>query len=325
MRHDPKLDGLRAIAAVVVVAFHSWVPGFGSGFLGVDVFFVLSGYLITKLLIEERLNMGKISYNNFFVRRFWRLYPAFLLLLFIYAVVGPVLYPEYELAKHYKDILISGFYLSDYAVAYNALPSVLNHTWSLAVEVHFYLLWPFILNLILRMPRKNLFFVLFIMWVLATLWRLYAFFLLKHGWTEIYHGFGTHCSGLIFGALIATLKPIKKPFFSNIGFLILLIAAVLFKWKEAETVFFAFTFSEVGSALLILSPPAWLGNKVLVFTGKISYGLYLWHYPIVRVMRNFEASWEGTFFVSLVFGAFLAITSYYMLEKPLLKYRENKQ
>ena len=171
MNYNPQLDGLRAIAAIIVVAFHAKAPQFGGGFLGVDIFFVLSGYLITKLLVEEKTLSGNINYRRFFTRRLWRLYPALLTLLAVYALLAPTLFPQFSATKHYQDIVLSGLYLADYARTFHAPLSVLNHTWSLAAEMHFYLVWPLILSLVLRLPKECIQFTLLIMWLAATLWR----------------------------------------------------------------------------------------------------------------------------------------------------------
>src|SRR5690606_20056331 len=111
LRYVPQLDGLRALAVLAVVAFHARVPVVSGGFLGVDLFFVLSGYLITRLLADEYARSGRIALGEFYLRRLRRLYPALMALLAVYVVAAPFLFPEHS--KHQRDAAIAALYLSD--------------------------------------------------------------------------------------------------------------------------------------------------------------------------------------------------------------------
>ena len=142
MAYQPALDGVRALAILAVLLFHAKVPGVPGGFVGVDVFFVLSGFLITTILAGEHRRCGRIDLPGFYRRRLRRLYPALIVFLCAYLLTAGLLFPRVAPEKHGRDALLALFYLADYGRALDMPLSVLNHTWSLAVEAQFYLLWP---------------------------------------------------------------------------------------------------------------------------------------------------------------------------------------
>lgn len=183
----PALDGIRAIAIGMVLAFHSTAPWAGGGYLGVDVFFVLSGFLITKLLSKELEQRSRIRLVHFYWRRALRLYPSFIVLLVTIVVLAPFVWPHLPAWRH---ALISGLYLTDYdqALAYD--PTPLTYTWSLAVEEHFYLLWPLGLPFVLRLrePIK----AMLLIYLLAFMWRVAN--LASLGWYPTYFRFDTRAS-----------------------------------------------------------------------------------------------------------------------------------
>ena len=152
--YNPALDGLRAVAIVLVVLSHAHAPLFDGAFYGVDLFFVLSGLLITTLLLQEQQRNGRVDYWRFWRRRFWRLMPALMLFLLAYCIFAPLLWPE--LQDVYTDALVSLLYLADYGIAFFDSPNTLLHMWSLSVEEHFYLLWPPLLMLLVRQMRLRL-------------------------------------------------------------------------------------------------------------------------------------------------------------------------
>ena len=152
-------DKVRAIAVMLVMIFHSSVPLFHGGFLGVDVFFVLSGYLITRILLAELDKTGNIQLLRFYIHRLARLSPPLLLLLLLYLVAAPHFWPDYS--WHVRDSLLTAMYLTDYAKALYNVPDMLRHTWSLSVEEHFYLLWPLGLMLLSPVSKRQLPVILF--------------------------------------------------------------------------------------------------------------------------------------------------------------------
>ena len=142
MTYIPALDGVRALAVIAVVAFHCGIPAARGGMVGVDLFFVLSGYLITTILRRELLKTGKISLAGFYWSRMLRLWPPLILFLVFYYWLGAFLFPGIEVLP---QIGIAALYLTDYSMAIWRSPAELGHTWSLSVEEHFYLVWPLFL------------------------------------------------------------------------------------------------------------------------------------------------------------------------------------
>ena len=302
MQYNPNLDGLRAVAILLVVAVHAKAPLFPGGFIGVDLFFVLSGYLITTTLNENK------ELRRFYLDRFWRLVPALSLMLSSYLIIFPFIFPDYN---HARDAAVAFFYLADYSSAYTSIPNYITHTWSLAVEEHFYMLWPIIM---LRFnPTARAIFILF---VIASIHR--ALWIDVH---EAYRKFDTRLSGLLLGCFIAKAKP-TDAFPAWPGILVLILAAAEFESGQKWVQRWGFTIVEFASAVAILGrPQKWLSNRFLVYIGKISYGLYLWHYPIVRITRDNGFPWEINLSFSLTLGLLCASASYHWIESPIKRWR----
>jgi peptidoglycan/LPS O-acetylase OafA/YrhL len=188
-----------------VLGYHCRVPGLNPGYFGVDVFFVLSGWLITRLLVEETEAQGRIDLPQFYLRRLLRLGPPLLLLLLVYLAVAPTIWPQLSEGEHLRDAALTGFYLSDYAFAFWEIPKLLRHSWSLSVEEHFYLIWPLVVLLLARCDARRRILILAGLFVLATAWRVFEYY--HTGWDATYYRFDTRISGLILGALLATCLP----------------------------------------------------------------------------------------------------------------------
>ncbi|WP_341706544.1 acyltransferase [Halopseudomonas sp.] len=295
MTYQPHLDGLRALAVLAVVAFHARAPGFLGGYVGVDLFFVLSGYLITNVLRENS------DLKQFYIRRARRLIPPLALMLIAYITIFPIIRPG---LPHFRDAAIAFTYLSDYAVAFWNEPDYLRHTWSLAVEEHFYLLWPLVF-LRFRPSIK----ALLIAYIVATAWRWGW-----PGWHEAYSRFDTRLSGLILGCLLAGIT-IQQRFPAWPGLLVIGAATATYGWGEPWVQGWGFFIVEIAAAVAILgTPPAWLSHPQLVYLGKLSYGVYLWHYPITKLLRDGGATWEVILPVSLSASVLLAAASFQWLE-----------
>lgn len=311
MKYVPALDGIRALAVLLVVAFHSQVPGFGAGFLGVDVFFVLSGYLITSLLLEEHGRTGRIELTRFYVRRLRRLYPALLAMLAVYLVIAPWAFPRASMMVHVRDAVLSAHYLADYARTFHIFPRVLLHMWSLSIEEHFYLVWPLLLLAALRLPRRLAIASLAGLFVAATAWRLAE---IPHlGW-GVYQRFDTHASGLVLGCLAGLIGRKLPTYCWPLGVAGMVFALVAFVHGQHETMTMGFTIAELSALIVILSQPAWLGAAPLAWIGRMSYGLYLWHYLIVRLIR-LSYPWWVSMSVATIGGLALAALSYYTIER----------
>lgn len=295
----PALDGLRALAVLGVMGFHAQAPGFAVGFFGVDVSFVLSGYLISTILLEQFDRDGRIAYRAFYLHRLLRLSQALLTMLAAYALLAPLVWPG---RPHVLHAALSALYVTDYSLALWGPPRLLSHTWSLSVEEHFYLLWPPLLAWAARrwgaatLPRA-----LFALTAAATVWRL-ACLLQGQGWNAIYYRFDTRLSGLLLGASLAAL--IRDPG----GRQMLLrhqdvlrwlplaaLPVLLLRWGLPGVFAYGTTLVEIAAAAVVAGiacGSAWrpLAHPLLVGIGKLSYGLYLWHYPIMRWLR--PEGWE---------------------------------
>lgn len=307
----PELDGLRAIAVVAVVLFHSAPNGpFRGGFIGVDLFFVLSAFLITSILAADWRVNGQLDLRRFYWRRFLRLFPALLLMLAGYLLVAPFIWPAHP---HGRDALVTVLYLSDYAYAFERIPLYLQHTWSLAIEEHFYLLWPIALIPLLKTKKPVLW--LGLAYVLATLWRV-SF----SDWQQYYYRFDTHASGLILGALLFFALPKFKPMpaFAFGGLAVLCLIFATGQIFRAATVI---TAAELASAALIACAVTRtsgalgtaLRHPVMVTVGKLSYAIYLWHFPIAYALRP-HFSFAVTSALTLGASAALAAFSYVTVE-----------
>jgi peptidoglycan/LPS O-acetylase OafA/YrhL len=305
MKYNPALDGIRALAVLAVVCHHAFVPGFENGRSGVDVFFVLSGYLITSLLAAEEVS-GGIRLGAFYLRRAHRLYPALLLMVALVMAVAPI----FKDRPTFTDAAIAVTYLTDYTVPFLDKPAfVLHQTWSLAVEEHFYLLWPLVVMGLMRLPNHYRLYLLFAAYIVATWWR-WRFI---GDFTRSYFTFDTHCTGLILGSMLAFMPRLPSRWW--------LIAALPLAWwvygsnQPFEVII---TQSEWMGAALVLwgaSRPRLLASPPLVFLGRISYGIYLFHYPIMTFCRDASMGWQLTLAASLAGGVGLATLSYCSVER----------
>ena len=310
-RYVPELDGLRGIAVLLVMLFHADRDGpFQGGFIGVDVFFVLSAFLITSILVEEQERTGTMRLGRFYWRRALRLMPALLLFLAAYLAVAPFVFPGYP---HLRDALIAGLYVSNFAFVAAQIPPFISHTWSLAAEEQFYLLWPLTLLFLLRFSRP--------VWILASVWA--GLTLLRLGtenWIAYYYGLATHGTGLIMGAILyflvrdGALSP--RPVHALIAAAIIALLATTAQMHVSAIVI---TVAEFAAAILIgtaVTNPASLRiltAPALVNLGKLSYGLYLWHFPISYALREVGGFWE-TFAITFALSLGLALLSYVTVE-----------
>ncbi|HAL23982.1 MAG TPA: acyltransferase [Stenotrophomonas sp.] len=322
MRYNPALDGLRAIAVAVVFGFHVGAPGFAGGFLGVDVFFVLSGFLITRILGEEQRSAGTIQLLPFYAKRLLRLYPALLLVVAAYLAAGSRWFGHD--INHGRDALIASLYLSDYGNAYFNSPVVLIHTWSLSVEEHFYLLWPLVLLAALRMSRPGQLATFGLLFVLATLWR-WDVVDSGNDWRIAYYSFDTRLSGLFLGGFLAVWRPQSGPKASlatGLAGLAAIAVAVGFSgWREYPSLKGWMLLAELGSAAAVYGACQikLLTRPALVWPGRMSYGIYLWHYPIVYWLRDQYWDWPQMLATAGALSVAAAAASFYLIERPCIQ------
>lgn len=308
--YRPELDGLRGVAILLVVAFHAYGHPSG-GFLGVDVFFVLSGFLITTLLLEERQATGRVDVVAFYLRRGRRLLPALaVLLVVVIAADWPRAVPA---------AAASAFYISNIVRASGgpgALAGPLGHLWSLAQEEQFYLFWPALLPFLLRTRKPAL-------WIAAGVAAdvCYTTALVASGAAphRIYFGPDTHAYPLLFGCLLAFWRPYVN---KAVGFSAVTAAAVLvtasvafstFALTVATPIVSLASVAVVASCLMPGPMRRCLGVRPLVSLGRISYSLYLWHQFILQVVHPAT--------VALVVAVVVASCSYRFVEQPLRRKR----
>ncbi|CAD5107956.1 acyltransferase family protein [Zestomonas carbonaria] len=315
MRYNASLDGLRALAALTIAFYHAHVPAMPGGFFGVDIFFVLSGYLITRLLVDEYHASGTVQLRRFVARRLRRLYPALLLMLLVYLLIAPLVFAQVSFGKHLLDTMWSALYLANYASAFGFPMSMLGHVWSLAVEVQFYLLWPLLFLLLVRMPRLWVVGAIALLYLLASGWRWWSFDHASDPWL-IYTRADTHCSGLLLGCLLGYLNPRRiHRYWIVVAVVALFFAVTFFSWPWGTTARFGFPLVEVCAALLILSQPKWLGWRPLAWFGRISYGFYLWHFLMMRVLQEWQWHWLEVFLMGSLAGLVMATLCYYLVER----------
>ena len=332
--YNPALDGLRAVAILLVMLSHAHAPLFDGAFYGVDLFFVLSGYLITTLLLQELQYSGRVDYWRFYRRRLWRLMPALVLFLLAYCVFAPLLWPG--LTNIYSDALVSLLYLADYGIAFFDSPDTLLHMWSLSVEEHFYLVWPPLLVVLARVAQPGkLWRPVLALFLLAWAWRV-LWVLLDQQFYEIFFRFDTRATGLLAGSLLATLLLERPAWFETlrqrlVHFMWLVLAVPLLMaqaWDDMNTMVWGMTVVECAAVVLLLAllerrgaMYEMLSAPALVTLGKLSYGIYLWHYPVVRYLRA-NLPWPAVVVLGLGISTALAALSYYTIERWALRRRD---
>lgn len=297
--------------------------------VGVTLFFTLSGYLITGLLIREQSDTGRVAFRDFYIRRALRLLPAILFLLLLtplilWAVRDPSLSPEIIPAS-----LITLFYLSNFFRAAGDHLVVYGHTWSLSVEEQFYVIWPtiFVLLILRRVPRRAQFWVVAALAVIFAGWRVGSAFTMP--FERTYFALDTNAFGLLAGAALALRPPnLSKRVASWLTVLsVLALAAISIYPLEVESPdYYAFLgyAAPLAAALALVaiagarhaSLP--LGVPPLVFFGRLSYGLYLWHEVILFTSPGGAAITETARVAAAAIGLVLATLSWVLVERPAL-------
>ena len=299
------IQGLRGIAVGFVLLFHAGVPGFKGGFVGVDIFFVLSGYLITGNLMREIERSGRIRFREFYARRIRRLLPASLFVLLVTLIVAAIWFPPLLLPGLALDVSSAGLYVSniDFAIratdyfSTSVIPSPVLHFWSLGVEEQFYLFWPLLLSVV-TIRKKYLSAQVFIFSLTLFVASLsFANWLLTRDQPWAFFSIPTRAWELILGALLASsasfiskLPQILSGLLGAVG-----IAMVLYSGlTQDDPLRFPGTSAllpTLGAFLIILAgsvikpglPSRLLANKPLEALGKVSYSLYLWHWPVLVI------------------------------------------
>jgi peptidoglycan/LPS O-acetylase OafA/YrhL len=324
MSYNPALDGVRALSILVVLCFHCFTPGFSGGFAGLDVFFVLSGYLITSLLATEYRH-GKVNVSRFYARRALRLYPSLLLLIAAYLLLSPLLWPNDE---PWLVAALSAFYLLDYGLVFANLPLPIAATWSLGVEEKFYLMWPFVLPLVLRSRRP-------IAWLIAafvavTAWRFFVTD--TWGWARAYFCFDTRMSGILLGAIGALTRfKISRSTFvvACIALAINIAMPIPPAYNVDEATMPRITLAELCAFVLVCyvaenATSRFFSSAPMVYIGRLSYGIFLWHFPVVILLRGSQPLWI-TLSATLVFSFTMAAICLHFVDLPIKRWRERER
>ncbi|WP_394560701.1 acyltransferase family protein [Aquipseudomonas alcaligenes] len=329
MHYVAGLDGLRALAILLVLLFHSKVPGLPGGNIGVDLFLVLSGFLITSLLLDEQARSGTIALKRFYLRRAWRLTPALLLMLFLYSLLAPLLWPDYFF--HLRDVLSVLLYVANLAAAAGYAPEKLLHGWSLGLEEQFYLIWPLmLLAFFRRLSAPMLWRVLLGLYVLLCAWRIWCLYGAEVPGSSAYYRPDLHAGGLVLGAALAAWwrqqKEVSSPaWMGKVGWLSLIVALVSPQADDLHLALFV-PLAEMGTALLILSiligKQELFAGRIAIHIGKLSYGLYLFHFPIMLYLVQCRLHWALVFCIGGALSYVLAWLSFNTVELAARRYRE---
>ena len=349
-RYITGLDGIRAIAVIMVLAYHLKLALFKSGFLGVTVFFVLSGYLITGILISEVEEEGTIDLKNFWLRRIRRLVRAVMsmavVIIFVSAVVNKIIF-----TKGCKDFLASVLGFNNWWQIFNkvsyfeaaGVPSPFTHCWSLAIETQFYLIYPLILLGIYKLVKSRgegrakrglLFAGVTLLLALISVILMIVLFDPQQDASRVYYGTDTRAFSLLFGALLAILWEYRmvprrlsasvNMVLGSVSFAVLLVMTIAI---NGSSNFWYRGGQFVGTILTVLviytvsGRKTWLSrflsNPVLKWIGDRSYSIYLWHYPIILLIsKGIKASWWITL-IEIVLSVVLAELSYRFIETPI--------
>ena len=351
----PGLDGLRGVAVIAVLLFHGGVTWATGGFLGVDMFFVLSGFLITSLLIDERWKTGAVRLSKFWARRARRLLPALLAVLAAMGAYAMWVPMETPLSSLRRDVFATLAYVSNWHFiidggsyfARNAPPSPLRHTWSLAIEEQFYLLWPLLFIAVARGRAKLTKLAVLIGAGIAG--SIAAMVALYHPGTDasrVYYGTDTRVHVILIGCGLAVVMAgvnqrhvergrslrLTTParWLLGLGALDAVLFLVWAMWygDGDQPWLYRGGFAAVSVATAVLITAAVLDRRGVVaqvfgflplrWVGRISYGLYLWHWPIYLVLTRARTHLQGAELLGLRLGTTLAVSmvSYWMIELP---------
>lgn len=351
-RYIPALDGLRAVAVLAVVLYHMVPAVLPSGLLGVTLFFVLSGYLITGLLIREWRDTGTIDLPRFWVHRIRRLFPAIVFCLLTVVVLTGLLAPDL-LTKLRRDLVAALFWFTNwwyilldqsYFEAAGA-PSPVTHFWSLAIEEQFYLVWPPVLLLLFRgKVRKRT--VQHCVLGLAAISVVLMMVLYDPAAdpTRVYYGTDTRAFSLLIGVWLAFVFPEKRlrglgrkgltkqaqRLVGRAGLVALvgIVACMVLVGTYSPFLYYGgLLLVSVLTAVVIMALvnpknllSRWLSTWPMVWLGKISYGIYIWHYPLLLLMNDYNSTTETfplLYLVQMLVIVAVASVSYVLVEQPI--------
>jgi peptidoglycan/LPS O-acetylase OafA/YrhL len=341
--YSPALDGLRGLMTVGIIVAHVRYPLVPGTLLYMDVFFVMSGYFITSLLVRDIQRHGRIRYGEFYRRRFARILPPLVAMLAGYLLYRLFFFPPFS--KALLDAGIAFAYVTNWWRAFD-LPGIayMSHTWSLAIEEQFYLLWPITLMLFVRVLGLSWRLVLAIaaLALAVWMWRIYLTWEGAPVW-RLYNGTDTRADAFAVGcALAVVLKlapagrfPSFERFLPKVAwpFLVSSLVVTFFfvQWKDAAYYYVGIMLCGAlpGSLLLIvlLRSSGTILHRILerpepVFLGRIFYGMYLWHFPVLMILKDqFHVPNLPRFLIGLALTVLLATLSYAYIERHFMRVR----
>ncbi len=305
MPRIPALDGLRAVAIAAVVGYHIDSAVVPAGHYGVCLFFVLSGYVVTRSLRAEVDRTGRVDLGTFYRKRVLRLLPALLAVCLVMGAMG----------TDWSRLLAVLSFCANYARIEGLDLERLTHTWFIAVIAHFYLLWPLA---IAALRTRHLTRIVGGLALAAIIWRAIAIEAMSPGW--VYNATDTNAAALLVGCFLAVARPATWRFAVwSVPALLALMLVPAFG-STSTTVLWG-GFAALGlSALTVqyaLTDPVWLANRVLLRVAELSFGLYLWHYVFIR---SDIALW-----LALVLTVAATAASWYLLERPVMHWAARRK
>ncbi|WP_372011292.1 acyltransferase family protein [Paenibacillus chitinolyticus] len=351
-RYMPGLDGLRAISVLAVIAYHfnlKWAKG---GLLGVEVFFVLSGYLITDQLLWELKTQRKISFLHFWIRRIRRLLPAMVSMLLVVAL-GLILIDPSRMQTLRGDFLSSVFYVNNWYLIFHQVsyfesfgpPSPIGHLWSLSIEEQFYVVWPLLLFFLVRLlGRRGRLAVCILLGAAVSAIAMALLYVPGTDPSRVYYGTDTRAFAILIGAALAVVWPSwrltdrissgARLLLDVLGAVAMLILFIMMnRTNEYDSSLYpvGFLFLSVVTAVIIavlVHPASQLGPilaaKPLRWIGKRSYSLYIWHYPVIILSSPAANVGEPGFvdiLLQLTLIFMLSALSYRFVEEPIRRGR----
>ena len=328
----PALDGIRAVAVLLVLLAHFDPTAHyltGGGTVGVDLFFVLSGFLITSILLAEWSEDADINLRAFYRRRVLRLWPALVLLLAFYAIAAPLISTVPR--DHFSAALAAALsYMNWQQAALHGPEGFVGHAWSLSIEEQFYLVWPTLLIIILWFSRKAVTLFLAALLIGTVAWRCYLTF---HGASviRIYAGTDAHADPLLIGCLLAalTLSAIRTDRLAGAWPLpaAALLAIVLTPAWSTRWFLWEFTANGILGAWLVAAVmqkrsgllAGMLSSSTMVWLGRRSYGVYLWHVPMMKALTFLKLPPWPRALLGIPISLIIAAVSYRFVEEPILR------